>query len=237
MRRVLSTACEVTRTVDPDSGRARFTWVMSTDAPCKDALVVAQNWDFDAFRSNPVILADHERGVATVIGRGFNPRIDEQGRAVVDLEFMSDLDAETGQPENPLARQVEKGVEKGFIRAGSVGFMPGSIALRKHLPETSPYHATGDDGYAPVLGLDAPNVLHEFSICAIGADDNALRLRAAADDVPLSALIVDLLRNDPQVREAAREALAEPAHSDQPESLDAFVSRQAPESLDAFLKR
>ena len=215
----------------------RFTFVASTPRPSvHDGLVVMQNWDLSLFRSNGVVIIEHDRDVRNVIGRGVNPRMVD-GNLLIDVEFHDAIDEATGTPVDPLARTIAAKVRDGFVRMCSVGFKPGSVSLRRSLPTTHPLYTNGEDGYGIVMGHAAPNLLHELTICAIGADSDALHRRTPGGDVPLAALVVDLLRNDASVREAARAALEEPPGDNAPETLDAFVERGAPETLDAFLKR
>lgn len=222
----------------------RFTFIASTATPDRAGDIVVQNWDLSEFRKNPVILWHHDH--RQVIGRGHDPRIDDAGRLLIDVEFDTENDAD------PLARSIAHKVERGFIKAGSVGFKPGSASMRSKYPEDSEYHAEGEAGWGYVLGADSPNVLREFSIVSLGMNEEAQRLRSAQlegrfDPELMRDLLVDLLVNDPLVRaEVDRRVemkLADETDTTSDDSLEALFERgeqptdtETEDDLEAFLR-
>ena len=212
-------SCEITREDGaPDNV---FTFVASSETVNRDGIIVVQNWDLEHFLENPVILFqhDHER----VIGRALSARVDEQRRLIITLELDDD-------PKNPDGQRAAHLVRKGFMKQGSVGFRPGSVALRKNFPAESPYYAENDDdGYAPVFGADSPNRLHEFSLVAVGADPSAMRIRSTADRDMLKAQLLDLIENDVDVIRAIH-SKRQPV-----DELERMLATETPDELEAIL--
>lgn len=108
----------------------------------------------DSFRKNPVMLYSHEYGILP-IGVWENVRV-EGARMLADAKF-DDAD--------PFAQEVARKVDEGILRCCSIGFDVLGI------DESDELKAPGQVG---------PTVtkweLLECSICAIGANRNAMRL-------------------------------------------------------------
>jgi HK97 family phage prohead protease len=107
-------------------------------------------WNLAAFKKNPVVLFAHDSN-APPIGRLHGPWI-AGGQLVGDVEF---ADAEI----YPFADEIYRLVQNGFIRAGSVGFLP----IRYEFSNDRPG------------GIDfLEQELIEFSITPVPANANAL---------------------------------------------------------------
>lgn len=111
--------------------------------------IVLPEWDFSRFQKNPVILWSHQSYEPPI---GHAKRWEVSGDQLLITVFHSAA--------WDLAKIVWELVVEQTVRAGSVGFVPGRIfqkmvngVMRTHL---------GD------------NLLHEFSICSIPANPNAL---------------------------------------------------------------
>lgn len=113
--------------------------------------------DISRYQLNPVVLYMHLNGVFTVVGRGVNIR-KEEGKLLCDVEF--DYDDED-------AARVAGKVERGFVRAASVGFDPKKVA-----------NSETKDGKTETWVEESE--LLEWSIVGIGANRHAIRLLDAA---------------------------------------------------------
>jgi hypothetical protein len=104
------------RVLRTSEGSRRVTFVLSDASVDRvgDTLAV-DVWDFAAFRRNPVVLFAHD-ALAPPIGRMWNIRSDG-ARLLGDVEFAS---AETYE----FADTIYKLVRDGYLKAGSVGFLP-----------------------------------------------------------------------------------------------------------------
>lgn len=113
-----------------DSENNKATFVASSAAQDRHGTVVNQkNWHLDSYRANPIVGYQHELYGAPceksdpddVIGRGhvyFEENRDmEDQNLMIDIEFDDD-------PDNDRARKVARKVERGFLNAVSVGFIP-----------------------------------------------------------------------------------------------------------------
>lgn len=123
--------------------------------------------NLDEFRKNPVMFFVH-RDLELPIGRWENIRV-EGSRILADAVF--DL-------EDPEAKKIADKVERGFIRAASIGTWP-------------PEEVSEDPGLM-LPGQQGPTVtkwtVREASIVTIGANHNALRMydRATGESVDLA---------------------------------------------------
>lgn len=125
--------------------------------------IVEQVWDLSAFEENPVILQNHDHN-APVVGRAIGTSIDEGGNLRIDIEFDTD-------DTNPDGQRIASQFDRGFMRAVSVGFLPGSVTPRSKLPASDPRKAE----FGFILGSkDAPNHLLELSAVSIPANPSAL---------------------------------------------------------------
>lgn len=129
-----------------------------------------QGWETAAYKKNPVVLWAHD-SFAPPIGRTINLFVDARG-LVGDVEF--------AEPEvYPFADQIFRLVGAGFIKAGSVGFLPIEYSFSK------------DKGRE--FGIDfRSQELLEFSVVPVPANANAL-VEAQAKRV-ISAGEADILR-------------------------------------------
>ena len=141
----------VLRTSSEDSRRVTF--VLSDESVDRmgDTLAV-DGWDTTGFRKNPVVLWAHDSS-SPPIGRMWNIRANG-GRLLGDVEF--------APPETyGFADLVFRLVKDGYIRAGSVGFIP------------LDYSFSDDDGRP--FGIDYKRQeLLEFSVVPIPANAHAL---------------------------------------------------------------
>lgn len=118
--------------------------------------MLTEGANLDEFNKNPVILYNHDDWDMP-IGRGENAR-KENGKILVDIVF-DDADGKRGA-------EVAGKVERGFIRAASVGAWP---------PEEM-----SDDDSMKLPGQSGPTItkwtMREASICPIGSNHNALAM-------------------------------------------------------------
>ena len=116
---------EIKKSQNQDGSNFKMSFVASTDSPDRYGDIVAvDGWELDAYRSNPIVLLNHDHNSALPIGKG-NVRIAPEG-LLIDVEFdMSD----------PKAAEVAGKVERGFMNAVSVGFAPIESTPRADLPE------------------------------------------------------------------------------------------------------
>ncbi len=117
--------------------------------------MLTEGCDLSEYEKNPNVFLNH-RDFDLPIGRGENVR-KEDGAILVDVVFDTD---------DPRAAEVAGKVERGFLRMASVGTWP---------PER-----VSDDESLRLPGQTGPTVtrwtLREVSICAIGANHNALAM-------------------------------------------------------------
>jgi len=124
-------------------------YVLSTEDPDHYLDVIVQKgWVLKNFLLNSICLWSHDKQF--VIGRWLRPRI-ENNQLVADLELA---------PENTSDRvsEIVRLVKNGFIKAVSVGFRP---------IESEPITKTGGTRFIR-------SELVEVSLCAVGANPNAL---------------------------------------------------------------
>lgn len=142
--------------------------------------------DTSRFEQNPVMFYMHER--ATIVGRWENIR-KEDDKLLADAVF---------DDTTPIGKQVKDQVEKGFLRAASIGI---EIVERKN-----------------IKGVDTVTkcILNEISIVDVPANENALKLykkgnrsfiRLAEKVTDLRASIIEVLGLDDNVTDS--EILAE----------------------------
>ncbi len=143
-----------------------FDFVASSAAVDSYDEIVEQDWDLSRYRSNPVVLWNHNisaRGLmpdgesALPIGKASNVRV-EGGKLLATITLAS-------AKANPMAERVYHLLKEGILKAVSVGFVPGEVRLEKR--------ANGDEVY--VL---AQNELHEISVVPVPANPEAVRRSA-----------------------------------------------------------
>jgi hypothetical protein len=181
---------------DKQSGTTLF--VASTDAPDRAMDVVRQDWRLRSFRSNPVILDNHD--TRRVVGRATEvtvPKVgDDAGRLMIRVAW--DMDS----PDLSI-RNVGHQHLSGIRRAGSVGFRAGKRTERHKLPQDhaayqEPVEVDTWFGKMKVSGyyLEA-NELMEFSSATIPMNPEALQRsyfgKVDAPPAP-AAVLAEMLR-------------------------------------------
>jgi len=159
--------------VNENGGIVSF--VASTDTEDRYGDVIDQNgWELDSYRSNPVILLNHNP-LDLPIGRGEVEIRD--GKLMIDIEFdMGD----------PLAAEVARKAEAGFLHSVSVGFRSLESTKRSALP--TEHKAAGGDGV-----WFAKSELLEVSIVTIPANPQASAVRSHDD---FDAKIRNMIRGE-----------------------------------------
>jgi hypothetical protein len=158
---VRSVRCESRK--NPTNGEPRSLvvadWVASTEDEDSYESVIVADWDqdgrLDRFRANPVLLWMHNRESVQrpAIGLCENVRVENKKLLLtVVCDDTSDFD-----------REISTKIEKGILRAGSVGWAWGEARLR----------SVGDREVV----VFSKNELREFSICNVGANAFALAQR------------------------------------------------------------
>lgn len=161
--------------------------------------IVEQVWDLSRFKSNPVVLWNHNRGSllgsaadALPIGHASAVRV-ENGELLATLTFVT---AEA----NPLAENVWQGFRQKSLRAVSVGFEPRSI--RKE---------TRDGREITIL---SDNELFEISVCPMGANADAVAKSIRAKDFDTAARQLAPVDDDPTGERAIAASVAEHVSGD-----------------------
>jgi HK97 family phage prohead protease len=127
---------------DEDENKFSMSFVASTDRPDRYGDIInQQGWDLDAYRSNPVVLLNHDHG-SLPIGKG-TVRIGEQG-LIIDVDF---------DMEDPRAAEIAGKAKRGFLNAVSVGFSPLKSTPRSDLPVTHYAHSKSGGNYFGALDL------------------------------------------------------------------------------------
>lgn len=111
-RYYLAPQTEIRSNAPTKDGRKRFTFVISTGDQDRHGTVISPaGGDVKAFMRNPVVLYNHEYG--QVIGRALGIEV-KGGKMIAQMEF---------DEADPVASEVKRKVEDGFISAASIGFM------------------------------------------------------------------------------------------------------------------
>jgi HK97 family phage prohead protease len=152
----------------PADGSRTVSWVLSDGSVDRSGDTISPGgWDTSAYRKNNVVLWSHDSSQPP-IGRATNVRSDG-ARLVGDIEFAPpDVSA--------FADSVFRLVKGGYIKAGSVGFIPIDYAFSKDKDRPN--------------GIDFKRQeLLEFSICSVPCNANAVaEARAKGFNVsPLTA--------------------------------------------------
>ena len=97
--------------------KGKLTAIASTEDKDRagDVLKV-KNWDFMPFEKNPILQAGHDYRPQYTIGRAENLRV-EGNKVLFEPKFHTIT---------PLAKQIKQMYEQGFLKAWSVGFIPGT---------------------------------------------------------------------------------------------------------------
>lgn len=142
-----------TVTLDASSGPEikEATFVISTSSVDSYGDTINQNgWKLSRYRANPIVLWGHEQR-SLPIGKAVNTRV-ENGKLVSTVQFDSDRHA----------KRVAAMVQRGVLRATSVGFMPGEWEFAK-----DPKRPYGID-------FKAGHELCEFSVVNVPANQDCL---------------------------------------------------------------
>lgn len=168
--------------ISPDSGTNEsgvLSFVASTASEDRYGDVVSQSWSLDNYRSNPIVLLNHNSHELP-IGRGDVEVVDEQ--LLIDITF---------DMEDPKAAEVARKAKAGFLNAVSVGFNPTRSIPRSELPEDHPAYGERGNYYER-------SELLEVSIVTIPANGEATSLAAKSfaeygiPDLNLIKEIIDL---------------------------------------------
>jgi phage head maturation protease len=149
---VMTPSARVLRTVDDDNRIVRFVFSDGSTDRMNDR-INPDGWSLGNYRANPVVLFAHN-SEAPPIGRARNVHSDGT-RLLGDVEFMP--------PEiSEFADSIYKMVRGGYLKSGSVGFLPGSYRFADD--ESRPYGIDFTSGHE----------LLEFSIVPVPALPTAL---------------------------------------------------------------
>ena len=147
---------ELIKGTGTDDKRKIVSFVASTSSPDRYGDVINQSgWDLSKYRKNPVILLNHN-STQLPIGKGEVDIID--GQLMVDIEF--DLS-------DPIASEVARKTQEGFLSAVSVGFNSIESTPRSMLSKDDPFHA-------PRGQFFEKSELLEISIVTIPANGEAV---------------------------------------------------------------
>lgn len=142
-----------------DDGKRTVSMIGSTPSVDRDGDTIRQSgWDLKYFKTNPVILWAHDHSIPA-IGRANKYSKTKDALTFEEIEFPP-------EGKHKFADMIYSLLDGGFIRAGSVGFIPKEFERRKL-----------DDG-EPDLYWSPTNFkkqeLMEFSICNVGSNRDAL---------------------------------------------------------------
>lgn len=143
----------------PDLGPGIIQFIASTDGTKRDGNSISnEGWEFDNFAKNPAFLWCHDYR-ALPIGRHVDWKVEKDVSGSSVLRVWSQF----CDPElYPFADKVRRMYEKGFLRAGSIGWIP---------LEAEPIE--NEEGW--ITGFHfTRNELLEFSAVPIPADPNAI---------------------------------------------------------------
>ena len=99
----------------------KLTAIASTEDKDRSGdVLLVKNWDFTKFLKNPVLQAGHDYRPQYTIGKATNLRV-ENNQVLFNPVF---------HEITPLAKQVKKMYEEGFLNAWSVGFIPGERQIK-----------------------------------------------------------------------------------------------------------
>lgn len=191
----------------------RYKFRASTADEARDGMVIpAAEWRLDNFLKNPVILAAHDY-YSLPIGRAVDIQRDEQG-------LIATVEYDAG---DPVAVDVMRKLDNGFMHAVSVGFNIDSIEFptNANLPATArgvelleisnvavPADPNALQLHSARTVGDAGDSHHAEQLTALGerlaAVEDLLRSLRPAADAPASRSLPDLLANYPTLKEFTR---------------------------------
>ena len=108
-----------------------ISFVASTENSDRYNDVINQKgWNLNNYEKNPIVLLNHNSSQLP-IGKGFVRVVDNE--LIIDVKF---------DMEDPIAAEVARKSQQGYMNAVSVGFKPIKSKSRFDLPKNSPYYAT-----------------------------------------------------------------------------------------------
>jgi len=137
----------------PEERGDEIKFIASTPRRDRYGDVVTADWQLGEYRKNPVVLWGHDAD--KVIGNASGVEVDKQGRLVASIKFV-----EAGlDPDIDLARAL---VQRGYVKAMSVGFLPHKVELIRDDEDT-------------ITGFRfSQNELVELSVVSVPANPDAL---------------------------------------------------------------
>ena len=192
---------------DDGEAKADRTWVTaSTDTPDRADDVVAQFWDLEEYRANPVIMFGHSYW-GNPVGTGSELEVVDHNdgkalRAAIDWD---------NHPTNPRGQLCAHQYSAKIMRTVSVGFVPGCETDRSKLPDDHPaYREEEGDWYGGYLlgSEDHPNKLLEISAVPLPMNPEAVAEGLAKgldlDQLSMRAFLLQALEQDLELRELVR---------------------------------
>ena len=123
-------------------------------------VIKAKGWQLDNYKKNPVILGFHNYG-SFPVGSSLKTTVDGK---VLKMQILF-----AGKEVSPEADQTFKLAKSGFMKAGSVGFMP----LESRAPTEAERTELGMDNQWGVIYEKSD--LMEFSVCGVPANPNTVQ--------------------------------------------------------------
>lgn len=169
----------VVRAGESDKAAGTTLFVASTDDEDRALDVVRQDWKLAEFRSNPVILDNHN--TLRVVGRGIEAKVPKAGEGGDIGKLMIRVQWDLEAPD-PSVRTVGHQHLNGFRSAGSVGFRSGKKTARNKLPtdhaayrEPMKVESFWGGSYEYAGYYFEQNTLMEFSSATLPMNPNALQ--------------------------------------------------------------
>lgn len=136
-----------------NNGKKLYPWTLSTDIVDRYGDIVEQDWVLTYYKENPVVLWAHNH---------YMPAIGIMNSITSEAPLSGLIELDIG---DEVSAKIAGKVDRGFIKAGSVGFMPG---------EWKPIEIEVN-GKHQITGYRlSKNELHEFSLCNVPANPLAL---------------------------------------------------------------
>lgn len=173
--------CSLTEVAKADDAADGWCVVTSTRPDRVDDVVDVAGLNLSEFRANPVCLwrHNHDEPIGTwEIKTGMSA---SGAPAILGRPTFATGDAV------PVARMVEALWGQKVVRAASIGFQPEEGVPRTNLPSDHPWYKKDSWGY-----YYAKARLREISIVSIPANQDAVRRRVPAADVPRSPPLASL---------------------------------------------
>ncbi len=194
-----------------DDGSFEFVASNSNEDRMGDSIDV-QTWKLLAYKANPVILWGHNHSQVVGMSEKTGKTVNEAGQKELRVKIRFDED-----PKNPLGMLVAHQVRNRFVRAVSVGFIPGEAISRVDLPVDDPLFVDGRTTSRWMAGYVYRHCeLLETSVVSVPAHREALRLaaeRVGREEAAIKAIretvsketamcVVEAFKSNPEVRRA-----------------------------------